>query len=163
MLATVQAWSPRSVIRSSQALSHLGEHGAIWVAAGCLGWLLDRRRRGQWVWVALAPLVAHAVSVVVKRVVRRPRPDHASIAVHASTPSRLSFPSSHATSTTAGALLLGRMVGIPGLRWLPVVMGFSRLVLGVHYPTDVLAGTALGSLTASIATRAGRLPDGTRR
>ncbi len=86
-------------------------------------------------------VAAHGTSIAVKRVVRRPRPHDPRVAVHVGTPSRLSFPSSHATSTTAAAVLFGGLLGRPGAV-LPTVpaMALSRLVLGVHYPTDVLAG-----------------------
>ena len=65
------------------------------------------------------------------------------------TPSRLSFPSAHATSTTAAAVLFG---GLLGRRLVPVLvppMALSRLVLGVHYPTDVAAGALLGAGVAA--------------
>src|SRR5690606_41700912 len=54
---------------------------------------------------------AHVAAVLIKRVVRRRRPEHEAIRVHVATPSRLSFPSAHATSTTAAALLLARTTG----------------------------------------------------
>jgi membrane-associated phospholipid phosphatase len=69
------------------------------------------------------------------------------------TPSRLSFPSSHATSTTAAAVLYG---GLTGRRLTPVLvppMLVSRLVLGVHYPSDVAAGSALGGAVALFTRR----------
>jgi membrane-associated phospholipid phosphatase len=73
------------------------------------------------------------------------------------TPSRLSFPSSHAASTTAAAVLFS---GLTGRRLVPVLvppMLVSRLVLGVHYPTDVLAGSALGAaLGVAVRRRLGR-------
>ena len=89
--------------------------------------------------------VAHGASIAVKRVVRRPRPTDPRVQVLVGTPSRLSFPSAHATSTTAAAVLFG---GLLGRRLTPVLvppMALSRLVLGVHYPTDVAAGALLGA------------------
>jgi membrane-associated phospholipid phosphatase len=69
------------------------------------------------------------------------------------TPSRLSFPSSHATSTTAAAVLYGGLLRTPiGMVTVPL-MALSRLVLGVHYPSDVAAGTALGAGVALVSRR----------
>ncbi|GAB2919294.1 phosphatase PAP2 family protein [Rhodococcus aerolatus] len=146
------------VVRGARGLSHLGEHALGWIAAGTLGAALDARRRPLWGQAVLGAVGAHGVSIAVKRVVRRRRPDHPAVAVRVGTPSRLSFPSSHATSTTAAAALLGDALGAPpGL--LPAVlvppMLASRLVLGVHYPTDVLAGAGLG-WGAATAVRAAR-------
>ena len=85
--------------------------------------------------------------------VRRKRPHHPAVAVNVGTPSRLSFPSAHATSTTAAAILMGRPTGLRLA--LPVAlvppMALSRLVLGVHYPSDVAFGVALGAAVARLA------------
>ena len=88
---------------------------------------------------------AHGLSIVVKRVVRRRRPSDPRIQVLVSTPGDLSFPSSHAASTTAAAVAYSRLLGrrYP-LVSIPVMMT-SRAVLGVHYPSDVLAGSLLGA------------------
>ena len=136
------------VLSGARLLSHFGEHSVGWVGVSLFGALLQPRNRRAWVTAGAGAFLAHAVAVVIKRIVKRRRPDHPAIAVNVGTPSRLSFPSAHATSTTAAAILLGRATGLP----LPVVlvppMALSRLVLGVHYPTDVLTGVAVGSVVA---------------
>jgi membrane-associated phospholipid phosphatase len=136
------------VLPGARALSHFGEHSAGWIGVSVLGALLQPRRRRVWLTAGVGAFLAHAAAVVIKRVVKRQRPHHPSIAVNVATPSRLSFPSAHATSTTAAAILLARASGLP-LPWLLVPpMALSRLVLGVHYPTDVLTGVAVGAVVA---------------
>jgi membrane-associated phospholipid phosphatase len=129
---------------AARGLSHFGEHSLGWAAAAGVGMALDRSRRGEWGTVAVGAVGAHAVSIALKRVVRRPRPNHPSVAVHVSTPSRLSFPSSHASSTAAAAFLMSGIAGWPLVPLLVPPMLLSRLLLGVHYPTDVVAGALLG-------------------
>ncbi|GAA0508944.1 phosphatase PAP2 family protein [Saccharopolyspora subtropica] len=137
-----------AVVRTAQAMSLFGEHAGGWLAIGALGALVDRRRRGEWLTAAAGVAAAHAASIAVKRVVRRRRPADPEVQVLVGTPSKLSFPSSHATSTTAAAVLYG---GLTGRKLTPVLvppMMVSRLVLGVHYPSDVVAGSALGGVVA---------------
>ncbi|WP_239573982.1 phosphatase PAP2 family protein [Actinokineospora baliensis] len=141
------------VVTAAKGLSLFGEHSAGWFALGLLGAAVDKRRRKDWLVAAGGVVAAHAASIAVKRVVRRPRPDDPSVKVLVGTPSKLSFPSSHATSTTAAAVLFS---GLTGRKLVPVLvppMLLSRLVLGVHYPTDVLAGSALGALVGGLLRR----------
>lgn len=144
------------VLPAARAMSHFGEHSLGWLAIGGLGAAVAGRRGDlpaarRWAEVGLGAFGAHAASVIIKRIVRRPRPTHPGIRIGVGTPSRLSFPSSHATSTTAAAVLIGRAAGLPPAV-VPAVlvppMLVSRLVLGVHYPTDVLGGAALGAASA---------------
>lgn len=144
------------VIAAARGMSHFGEHALGWVAVAGVGAAFDKPRRQQWAGVAVGAVGAHAASIVIKRVIRRPRPNDPSVQVNVSTPSKLSFPSSHATSTTAAAVLLGRLTGLPLPAVLVPPMLLSRLVLGVHYPTDVLAGSALGAASAAVVLRAER-------
>ncbi|MBV8993815.1 MAG: phosphatase PAP2 family protein [Pseudonocardiales bacterium] len=133
------------VVTAARGLSFFGEHALGWLALGVLGALVDRRHRRDWLASAAAVAAAHGTSIAVKRVVRRHRPTDPAVAVLAGTPSQLSFPSSHAASTTAAAILYG---GLLRRRLTPALvppMLISRLVLGVHYPTDVLVGSALGA------------------
>lgn len=155
LLAAVQKrlLAVRGSRRAAVTLSHVGEHALGWMAIATAGMVVDPARRGRWAMVGVGSFGAHATSVVVKRVVRRRRPDHPSVAVGVGTPSKLSFPSSHATSTTAFALLAGAVTGVPVAPALVPVMLASRLVLGVHYPSDVVAGAAVGAGCAAL-TRA---------
>ncbi|ABK69334.1 PAP2 superfamily protein [Mycobacterium avium 104] len=144
----------------ARALSHFGEHSIGWVAAAALGALCSPRRRADWLAAGAGAFVAHAAAVVVKRIVRRERPHHPAVVVNVGTPSRLSFPSAHATSTTAAAILLGRITGLPLPAVLVPPMALSRMVLGVHYPSDVACGIALGAGVAAVARRAPQLARG---
>jgi decaprenylphosphoryl-5-phosphoribose phosphatase len=139
------------VLAGARGLSHFGEHSVGWLLVGLLGALLQERRRREWLVAVAGTFTAHAAAVLLKRVVRRKRPHDPAVAVNVGTPSALSFPSAHATSTTAAAILMGRATGLP----LPVVlvppMALSRLVLGVHYPSDVVFGVALGAAVARLA------------
>ncbi|MFC3963879.1 phosphatase PAP2 family protein [Nocardia jiangsuensis] len=138
-----------AVISAARGLSHFGEHALGWVGIAAAGWLVDKPRRRQWAGVAVGAVGAHAASIVIKRVVRRPRPHDPAVRINVSTPSKLSFPSSHATSTAAAAVLLGKLTGLPLPAVLVPPMVLSRVVLGVHYPSDVLAGSALGAASAA--------------
>ncbi|MBO0679782.1 phosphatase PAP2 family protein [Mycolicibacterium sp. S2-37] len=135
-------------LTGARALSHFGEHSAGWLAVAGLGAVLAPDRRREWVTAGVGAFAAHAAAVLIKRVVRRERPHHPDVAVNVGTPSRLSFPSAHATSTTAAALLIGRVTGLPLPAVLVPPMVLSRLVLGVHYPSDVLAGVVVGAAVA---------------
>jgi membrane-associated phospholipid phosphatase len=144
------------VLAGARVLSHFGEHSLGWLVVSALGALLDRERRRAWVLAGLGAVAAHATAVLIKRVVRRERPQHPAVAVNVGTPSRLSFPSAHATSTTAATLLLAPLTGLPLPALVVPPMALSRLVLGVHYPSDVLTGVAVGAGVAHLVKAAGR-------
>lgn len=144
-------------LTAARGLSHFGEHSLGWLAVAALGALLMPSRRQDWLVAGAGAFLAHAAAVLVKRLVRRKRPHHPAVAVNVGTPSQLSFPSAHATSTTAAAILMGRATGLPtGISAAVLVppMALSRILLGVHYPSDVACGVALGAAVAGIAGRA---------
>ncbi|ONM49198.1 phosphatase PAP2 family protein [Nocardia donostiensis] len=157
-----EAIATPAVVSAARGMSHFGEHALGWVGIAAVGALADKPRRRQWAGVAVGALGAHAASIVIKRIVRRPRPHDPSVQVNVSTPSKLSFPSSHATSTTAAAVLLGRLTGLPLPAVLVPPMLLSRVVLGVHYPSDVLAGSALGAASAAALLAAEKRLDSDR-
>jgi len=143
------------VVAAARAMSGFGEHSAGWLAVSAMGALLAPRRRREWLLAGAGALGAHAAAVLIKRAVGRRRPEHPAVEVNVGTPSALSFPSAHATSTTAAAILMAPLTGLP----LPVLvvppMALSRLVLGVHYPSDVLTGVAVGALVAQLVKEIG--------
>lgn len=141
-----------AVVSGARLLSHAGEHAAAWIGTGLLGAAVDRRRRGAWLVATGAVVAAHGASVVLKRVARRHRPLDERVQVRVAVPSRWSMPSSHATSTTAAAVVFAPLLGVPTWPLVPA-MAASRLVLGVHYPSDVTAGALLGAATAVVARR----------
>ncbi|MFC9680839.1 phosphatase PAP2 family protein [Streptomyces sp. NPDC056948] len=138
------------VAGAARALSWAGEHAALWLAAGLAGAAVDGGRRGAWLRGTALTAGAHLVSMGVKRVVRRPRPAHVEPLVR--TVGRHSFPSSHAASAAAAAVAFGAL-GARAVPPLAAAVCVSRLVAGVHYPSDVAAGAALGALTARLGAR----------
>ncbi|MFD5334816.1 phosphatase PAP2 family protein [Streptomyces hawaiiensis] len=138
------------VAGAARALSWAGEHAALWLAAGLAGAAVDGGRRGAWLRGTALTAAAHLVSMGVKRIVRRPRPAHVEPLVR--TAGRHSFPSSHATSAAAAAVAFGAL-GAHAVPPLAAAVCVSRLVAGVHYPSDVAAGAALGALTARLGAR----------
>ncbi len=153
MLIGLQRTTARPApLRAARALSRAGEHAAAWLAVAGAGAALAPRRRPDWVRAGGAVFAAHGLSVVVKRIARRVRPVHDDLVSHVAVPSRWSFPSSHATSTTTAAIVFAPLLG----RWtllVPPLMGWSRLALGVHYPTDVASGAVLGAAVGLASER----------
>lgn len=151
LLVTIQdtLYDAPGVTAGARTLSHFGEHALGWMGLAAAGMVVDKRRRRDWVAVGASAFTSHAASVVTKRIIRRTRPNDPRIRVGVSTPSTLSFPSSHSTSTTAALVSLSHLTGskLP-LVGIPVMMT-SRMVLGVHYPTDTLVGATIGALTAN--------------
>jgi membrane-associated phospholipid phosphatase len=141
------------VIPTARAMSHFGEHSAGWLGLAALGAATQPQRRREWIFAGAGAFTAHAAAVLIKRAVRRRRPHHPDVAVNVGTPSALSFPSAHATSTTAAAVLMAPLTGLPLPALVVPPMALSRLVLGVHYPSDVLTGVVVGALVAQLVKR----------
>jgi membrane-associated phospholipid phosphatase len=129
-----------------RVLGTIGEYGAVWTAIGLGGAAADRERQHRWLRAAAIPPAAVGVNYLVKLVARRPRPRLRRLPPLAGAPTVLSFPSAHATSSLAGATALGRVAPTarPPLYGLAVAICLTRPYLGMHYPSDVLAGAALG-------------------
>jgi decaprenylphosphoryl-5-phosphoribose phosphatase len=135
--------------------SRLGEHAACWLALGVAGAALDADQRKVWLRGAAAVAGAYALNFAVKLAVRRPRPEMPGLPALSPVVSALSFPSAHATTSFAAARVYGRLVSPAALYGAAVAFAVSRPYLGVHYPSDVLAGAALGSAIGSLAVGGG--------
>ncbi len=136
-----------AVERAAKALGRTGNNGTLWVAIGVLLALLDPSQREAWlICAALAP-VAIGFNYVVKLIVRRPRPELEGLPPLGGAPSTLSFPSAHATSSFAVATAMTRVEPIAALAFLlAAALALGRPYLGMHYPSDVVAGALLGTL-----------------
>jgi undecaprenyl-diphosphatase len=127
------------------------------LTAGTAGFLfLCDRRRAMWL-VLLAPATGTLASVVLKVLFARPRP---AIVPHLETVTSYSFPSGHSMLSAIVYLTLGALVaGLLPRRsqkvyvmlaavTITLLVGTSRMLLGVHYPTDILAGWSAGAAWA---------------
>lgn len=121
------------------------------LAGGIIG--NDKQMRQNALYVASSSAVNALATMLIKKLVKRPRPFIANVKIRAVyQPSHYSFPSGHTSTAFTTATALSQAypkwyVVVPSYLWAGSV-GFSRLYLGVHYPTDVAAGAALGTGTA---------------
>jgi membrane-associated phospholipid phosphatase len=137
-------------VRWVRGYSRLGEHATVWLAIGAAGAALDRTRRGRWMRATATVGGAYCLSTSIKLAVGRRRPLVDDLPHLMVTPTGLSFPSSHSTSSFAAARAFGRLLPAGPLYGAAAAMAFSRLYLGVHYPSDVAAGAALGTVVGSL-------------
>jgi len=136
-----------------RAVGTAGEYAAVWAAIGSLGALADPGRRRRWAIAALVGPASIGVNYAVKVAAGRDRPLIEGHPALARAPSKLSFPSAHATSSMAAATALGRIEPrsrVP-LFALAGAICLSRPYLGMHYPSDVLAGAVLGLALGALA------------
>lgn len=137
-------------------LTSLGDEGMIWIAATIV-LLIPKKTRRVGIMSAAALLGSLIINNhMIKNLVQRPRPfvTFTDLQILIPTPSEFSFPSGHTSSSFAAAAVfyrfLPKKLGIPAVV-LAVLIGFSRLYVGVHYPTDVIAGAVMGVLLSYMA------------
>lgn len=137
-------------------ITSLGDGGIIWIAA-TIALLIPKKTRKVGIMSAVALLGSLLINNnLIKNIVQRPRPyvTFTDLQIIIPQPSEFSFPSGHTSSSFASAAVfyrhLPKKFGVPAVI-LAALIGFSRLYVGVHYPTDVLAGAVMGILLSYMA------------
>lgn len=134
-------------------ITSLGNGALVWIVLAAV-FLCFHRYRKTGIAMSVALLVGYLVTnLILKNLVLRVRPYDALVGLQALAGplSDSSFPSGHATSSIAAGFVVlrgsPRYIGVPAFV-LAVLIALSRLYLGVHYPTDVLAGALIGLFAA---------------
>jgi len=130
---------------AAKLFGKLGENGQVWVAIGLVGALVDQAHFEEWLLCAFLGPAAIVLNFAIKVVVRRQRPVLEGLPPLGGAPTSLSFPSAHATSSFACATAMTRVAPEAAVLFLlAAVIAAGRPYLGMHYPSDVLAGALLG-------------------
>ncbi|MGH3314283.1 MAG: phosphatase PAP2 family protein, partial [Streptomyces sp.] len=147
-----------------RTMEYVGEYGTVLALVLLVGlgwWRVARRRTTRedavtgvvgLLWAPLAAAIALLVNIPIRGFVERPRPfvDHKGLEVLVGGKRDFSFVSDHATLAMAlavGIFIVHRRYGLVAIA-LAVLAGFCRVYMGVHYPTDVIGGLALGTAVA---------------
>ncbi len=154
---------PSWLLQSAVDISALGGYTLIWLfgLAG-LVWLIAAGKRAEAGGIAVSLIGSSVIDGLLKSWIARPRPE---LVPHLVQVTNASFPSGHAMISSAVYLTLALMLaeGMPRDGWrgragrvaavaffslLAVLIGMSRVYLGVHWPSDVLAGWCFGTAWA---------------
>lgn len=146
---SIQAKDQPSYIRAlAVVLAHSGDSWFWILGLGILWWFGDDYWKRLAVVMVIGIVLTALVVMAIKFTVRRSRPQGEWGRIYRSTDPH-SFPSGHAARSTMLAVLALGMgplwLGLSMLVWAPLV-GLARTIMGVHYPSDILAGMVLGIL-----------------
>lgn len=136
------------------ALAYLGQVGAIWVIISLI-LIAGKKYRTAGIFTIITMALCYVINdMIIKELVARPRPFDTipELIVLTWKPSSWSFPSGHACSSFAAAFTLTKFMGKKGSLFyiLAFVIAISRPYVGVHYLSDIIAGSIIGTLGSGI-------------
>lgn len=137
-------------------VTFLGTGGWFWILCAVVLLAVPKTRKTGYAAVLSLIFGVIVTNLLLKNIVARPRPfaEIEALIPLIAKPTDFSFPSGHTTASFAVALVMLRMlpkkIGIPAVV-LSALVAFSRLYLGVHYPTDVLTGFVVALVGSSLA------------
>lgn len=148
-----------AISRAMYTLSMLGDDGRVWIVAAAVEAVRDGRSTARFThgvaWLGVESVV---VNLAIKKVAHRPRPDGITEHEHRlRIPKDTSFPSGHAASAATMAVILSEGSPLAPL-WtgLALAIGASRVHVGVHHGSDVVAGWLIGAAFGVAARRTRR-------
>lgn len=143
-------------------ITHLGDRGLIWIILSTILLSFKRTRRAGICGFTALNITLIGNELIIKHLINRPRPVNAveGLTTLINTPPSTSFPSGHTASSVAVALvlcmLLPKKYAVPAI--IPALLiCFSRMYVGVHYPTDILGGMIIGLLYGFAGYKIGSL------
>jgi undecaprenyl-diphosphatase len=153
-----EPWGPPWLQEAARDVTSFGSIVVVTIMTlAIVGYLLLSCERAEALLMSVAVFGGMALNEALKLAFARPRPD---LALHATRVFTTSFPSGHASLSAIAYLTIGALLarGQPSFKmglyvmslaaFLAVSIGISRIYLGVHYPTDVLAGWCVGAAWA---------------
>jgi hypothetical protein len=147
VIRTTQGLASPALTVVMKGISFLGSEYFYLIMLPVIFWTVDRRRGAR---LALVFLASAFVNLWLKDLFGQPRPYEFDAAVGMAMESSHGLPSGHAQGTLVFwgmiAVLFPKPWGLVAAIVVPLLVGFSRIYLGVHFPTDVLAGWGIGLL-----------------
>ena len=155
LMTWLRVWDAPWLDAVMRWISASGGAGLIWIVLGIIALSRPADRAAAWRVMLTLMLAYLLVDGIVKPLFQRPRPDPSVYAVSPKRelpplPRSWSFPSGHAASTFGAAVAVSRMWPQSRVVWwaLAILIGYSRIYLGHHYPLDVAGGALLGIAVA---------------